>query len=84
MELTPAGCRLMCLQMSLLILAFGVMVLLALVCWPLALGMLVLLPILWLLSLPFRLIALIFRALFAFLEALLFLPARLLGWRPHP
>jgi len=41
------------------------------------------LPILWLLSLPFRLIALIFRALFAFLEALLFLPARLLGWRPH-
>jgi hypothetical protein len=69
--------------MSLLILAFGVMVLLAVVCWPLAIGLLLLWPILWLLSLPFRLIGLIVRALFAFLEAVLFLPARLLGWRPH-
>ena len=69
--------------MSLLFLAFVVVVLLAVVCWPLALGLLVLMPVLWLLSLPFRLVGLIVRALFAFLEALLFLPARLLGWRPH-
>ena len=73
----------MSLEMSMLILAFGVMVLLALVCWPVALALLILLPVLWLLSLPFRLIGLLVRALFAFLEALLFLPARLLGWRPH-
>jgi len=35
-------------------------------------------------SLPFRLIGITFSAMFAFLHALLMLPARLLGWRPHP
>jgi hypothetical protein len=50
-------------------------------CWPVALLVLVLLPILWLLVLPFRLVGVVFGALFAFVQALLFLPARLLGWR---
>ncbi len=50
-------------------------------CWPLAVAVLVLAPILWLLWLPFRLVALCVRAVFAFLRALLFLPARLLGHR---
>ena len=36
-------------------------------------------PFVWLLSLPFRLIGITFSALFAFLHALLMLPARLLG-----
>jgi hypothetical protein len=36
----------------------------------------------WLLSLPFRLIGITFDAVFALLRALLFLPARLLGYRP--
>ena len=53
-------------------------VLLAL-CWPLALLALVLWPIAWVLSLPFRLVGITFSALFAFLRALLMLPARLLG-----
>jgi hypothetical protein len=35
----------------------------------------------WLISLPFRLIGITFDALFAFLRAILFLPARLLGHR---
>ena len=48
-------------------------------CWPLALAALVLWPLVWLLTLPFRLIGLTFEALFATLRALLFLPARLLG-----
>jgi hypothetical protein len=49
--------------------------------WPLALLVAVLLPFLWLLSLPFRLVGICLDAVFAFLRALLFLPARLLGHR---
>jgi len=49
------------------------------VCWPLALLALVLWPLVWLLSLPFRLVGLTFAAVFALLRAVLFLPARLLG-----
>jgi len=54
-------------------------------CWPLALLALVLVlwPIAWLLSLPLRLVGITFSALFAFLHALLLLPARVLGWRPR-
>ena len=48
---------------------------------PLALGILLLLPIIWLLSIPFRILGVLVAALFAFLKALLFLPARLLGYR---
>ena len=53
-----------------------------LLCWPIALLALVLWPIVWLLALPFRLLGIGVEALFAFLRALLFLPARLLGARP--
>ena len=56
--------------------------LLLVLCWPLALLALVLWPVVWLLSLPFRLVGITFAALFAFLRALLFLPARVLGGRP--
>ena len=51
-------------------------------CWPLALLALVLWPIVWLLVLPFRLVGITFSAMFALLQAILFLPARILGWRP--
>jgi len=50
--------------------------------WPVALLALVLAPVVWLLSLPLRLLGLCVRAIFAFLGAVLFLPARLLGHRP--
>lgn len=50
-------------------------------CWPIALLALVLWPVFWLLSLPFRLIGVTFGALFALLKAILYLPARLLGYR---
>lgn len=53
--------------------------LLLVLCWPLALLALVLWPVAWLLSLPFRLVGITFSALFAFLRALLMLPARVLG-----
>jgi hypothetical protein len=56
--------------------------LLLVLCWPLAVLALVLWPLLWLLSLPFRLLAISFDAVFALLRAVLFLPARVLGHRP--
>ena len=63
-------------------LAFLLWCLLFVVCWPLALLALVLWPVVWLVSLPFRLVGITFAALFAFLRAQLFLPARVLGGRP--
>lgn len=58
--------------------------LLLVLCWPLALLALVLWPLVWLLSLPFRLVGVTFTALFAFLAALLMLPARALGGGSRP
>jgi hypothetical protein len=49
--------------------------------WPLALLVLLLAPVVWLLSLPFRVVGLAVEAVFALLKAILFLPARLLGYR---
>lgn len=56
--------------------------LLFVLCWPLALLVLVLWPLAWLIALPFRLVGITFDAVFALLRAILFLPARLFGWRP--
>ena len=50
-------------------------------CWPVALLALVLFPVVWLVSLPLRLVGISMEAIFALVRALLFLPARLLGWR---
>lgn len=55
--------------------------LLLVLCWPLAILALVLWPLLWLLSLPFRAVGIAFDALFALLRAILFLPARIFGYR---
>ncbi len=49
--------------------------------WPVALLALLLAPLVWLLSLPLRLIGITVGAMFALLGAVLMLPARLLGWR---
>ncbi|HEY4081304.1 MAG TPA: hypothetical protein VGM81_11435 [Burkholderiaceae bacterium] len=51
------------------------------ICWPLALLALVLYPLVWLLTLPFRLIGLSTAAVFALLAAILFLPAKVFGGR---
>jgi hypothetical protein len=48
-------------------------------CWPLALLLVVLWPFLWLLSIPFRIVGAAMSAIIAFVKAILFLPARLLG-----
>lgn len=51
------------------------------VAWPLALLAVLVLPVIWLLCLPFRALAVVVEAIFAFIKAVLFLPARLLGHR---
>jgi len=48
-------------------------------CWPLALLALILYPIIWLLSIPFRLIGITVGGLLAFIKALIYLPAKLLS-----
>ena len=53
------------------------------VAWPLALLVLVLMPILWLLALPFRLVGVVVDSALALVKALLYLPARVLGHRGH-
>jgi hypothetical protein len=58
---------------------FVAWLLLLVLCWPIALVVLVLYPFVWLMLLPFRLVGVTFEAVFALLRALLFLPARLLG-----
>jgi hypothetical protein len=57
--------------------------LLLVLCWPLAILAIVLLPLVWLLSLPFRMVAISFDAIFALIRAILFLPARILGYRDN-
>jgi hypothetical protein len=57
-------------------LTFLIWIILFIFCWPLALIALVLYPLVWLLTLPFRLIGLTVNGLFAFLKALIMLPAR--------
>ncbi len=66
--------------MKALILFIGWCVLFVL-CWPVALLALFFLPIVWLISLPLRLLGITIEAVFALIRALLFLPARLLGFR---
>jgi len=51
------------------------------IAWPLAILLVIVLPLLWLLSIPFRIFGILLGAVLAFLKALLFLPARLLGHR---
>jgi hypothetical protein len=60
-------------------LTFLLWLLLLIVCWPLALIALVLWPILWLISIPFRLLGIAFEGVFALLRSVILLPARLLG-----
>jgi hypothetical protein len=62
-------------------LGFLVWLLLFIVCWPLALAALVLWPIVWLLTLPFRLVGIVLDGVFELLRSIILLPARVLGSR---
>jgi hypothetical protein len=62
-------------------LTFLLWLLLFILCWPLALLALVLWPIVWLVSIPFRLLGIAFEGVFGLLRAILLLPVRLLEGR---
>jgi uncharacterized membrane protein YvlD (DUF360 family) len=66
--------------MNALLLFMGWLILLV-ISWPLALLALVLAPIVWIISLPFRLVGITFGAVFALIKAVLMLPARIFGYR---
>lgn len=63
-------------------LTFILWLLLLVFCWPLALLAVILYPLVWLILLPFRLIGIAVGGVFAFLQALIYLPARVLRGRP--
>lgn len=67
-------------NMKALILFVGWAILFVL-CWPIALLALILFPIVWLFSLPLRLIGFSMEAILALIWSLFLLPSRLLGWR---
>ena len=50
-------------------------------CWPIAILVLLLWPVLWLLSLPLRMVGTILNALLALMKIIVFLPARILGYK---
>jgi hypothetical protein len=52
-------------------------------CWPLALLILVLYPFIWLVALPFRIFGFAMTGVFALLAALFLLPSRVLGGPPR-
>jgi hypothetical protein len=62
---------------------FLLWLLLLAVCWPLAVLALVLWPVVWLLSLPFRVVGFALQGMIEFLRALFMLLARLLGGGPR-
>ena len=63
-------------------LTFILWLLLLVFCWPLALLAVILYPLVWLILLPFRLVGIAVGGVFAFLQALIYLPARVLRGRP--
>lgn len=50
-------------------------------CWPFALIMLVLFPLVWLILLPFRIVGLTLEVVIKFIGAILMLPFRILGYK---
>jgi hypothetical protein len=64
------------------IILFLVWCILLVVCWPVALLALILLPIVWLLSIPLRLIGISVQAVVELIKAILLLPARIIDSRP--
>jgi hypothetical protein len=59
--------------------AFLLWIIVFILCWPLALAALVLYPLVWLLSIPFRIIGITVNGVFALLKSIILLPARILG-----
>lgn len=67
------------MKVLLVMIGWGILLVL---CWPVAVLALVLWPVVWLLSIPFRIVGIAVEAFLRLLKSILFLPARLLGYRP--
>jgi hypothetical protein len=76
MELLVPGVRNLCQEADMA--AFFLWCILFILCWPLALLAVVLFPIVWLITLPFRILGIAVHGVFALLAALFFLPVRIL------
>ena len=57
---------------------FLLWLILLVICWPIALLVLILYPFIWLLMIPFRLVGITVTAFFDLLRAIITLPARIL------
>ena len=75
-ELLPPRVR--NLYREVLMAAFFLWCILFILCWPVALLAVVLFPIVWLITLPFRILGIAVNGVFALLAALFFLPVRVL------
>jgi hypothetical protein len=58
--------------------AFLLWCILLILCWPIAILALVLYPLVWLITLPFRIVGIALHGVFGLLTAMLMLPVRLL------
>ncbi|MCJ7588135.1 MAG: hypothetical protein MUQ00_09590 [Candidatus Aminicenantes bacterium] len=58
---------------------FLLWLILLVICWPIALLALIMYPLVWLLSLPFRLVGITLTGVFQLLKAIIMLPARILS-----
>ena len=59
-------------------LKFLLFCLLLVICWPLAIGAVILYPLIWLILLPFRLVGIVVGGTFELIAALFSLPGRML------
>ncbi len=66
-----------------MVVKFLLFCILLVLCWPLALLAVLLFPLIWLVLLPFRLVGFAVGGVLAFIRALFFLPARILGGPVH-
>ena len=62
----------------LIIVAFAILFAIS---WPIALFLMLLVPFLWLLSIPFRIVGMLLEAVLALIRQILLIPARILGFR---
>jgi len=67
------------MKVLLVMIGWGILLVL---CWPIAVLALLLWPVVWLLSIPFRIVGFAVEAFLRLLKSILFLPGRVLGYRP--
>jgi len=66
--------------MAFILILIGLALLFA-ISWPIALCLMILVPFLWLLSIPFRIVGVLLEAALALIRQILLIPARILGFR---